>query len=128
MKLTNLYQGKRLINEGHVDPNVMLSLHQIIKAGRAHETMQFIVLARMVEFFKSGRLYKETNFYDPFMSTSGELLKQLKAMKPEEHVALAQKLLDLLEIKDRDLLSPYINPEQEALLWIQAATKKEAND
>lgn len=128
MKLTQLYNGKRLIAEGRVDPNVLLTLQGIVSAGKASETMQFIVLARLVEFFKSGKFYKETNFYDPFLSTSGELLKALKGMKPEEQTQLAQKLLDMCEIKDKDLLYSLANPQQEALAWIAWATKREAND
>ena len=128
MKLTQLYHGKQLIAEGRVDPNVLLSLDNIIKSGKAVETMQFIVMARLVEFFKSGRFYKETNFYDPFLSTSGELLKQLKGMKPEDQVELAKKLRAMCEIKDKDVLYSYVNPTQEAMLWIQLVTKREATD
>ena len=128
MKLSYIYQGKRLISEGHVDPNVMLSLQNIIKGGQARETMQFIVLARLIEFFKNGYLYKTNNFYDPFLSTSGEMMQQLRALKPDEQVELAKKLLALAEIKDKDLLYSYVNPTQETLLWIQWATKREAND
>jgi hypothetical protein len=128
MKLTNLYTGKRLITEGRVDPNVLLSLQNIIKQGQARETMQFIVLARLIEFFKNGYLYKTNNFYDPFLSTSGEMLKQLRGLKPEEQVELAKKMLELAEIKDKDLLYSFVNPTQETLLWIQWATKREAND
>lgn len=128
MKLTQLYTGKHIIAEGHVDPNVLLSLDSIIRGGKATETMQFIVLARLVEFFKSGRFYKETNFYDPFLSTSGELLKQLRALKPEEQTELATKLRAMCDIKDKDLLYSFVNPSQEAMMWIQWATKREAND
>lgn len=128
MKLAQLYNGKRLIAEGRVDPNVLLTLQGIISAGKADETMQFIVLARLVEFFKSGRFYKETNFYDPFLSTSGDLLKALKDMKAEEQTELAKKLLAMCEVKDKDVLYSYANPTQEALAWIAWATKREAND
>ena len=128
MKLTQLNTDKLLISEGRVDPNVLLSLDAIIRGGKATETMQFIVLARLIEFFKSGRFYKETNFYDPFLSTSGELLKQLRALEPEEQALLATKLRAMCEIKDKDLLYSYVNPTQEALAWIQWATKREAND
>lgn len=128
MKLTQLNTDKLLIAEGRVDPNALLSLEQIIKGGKATETMQFIVLARLIEFFKSGRFYKETNFYDPFLSTSGELLKQLRALKPDEQVELATKLRAMCDIKDKDFLYTYVNPNQEALMWIQWATKREAND
>lgn len=128
MKLTQLYTGPRMIAEGRVDPNALLSLDSIIKGGKATETMQFIVMARLVEFFKSGRFYKETNFYDPFLSTSGELLKQLRGLKPEEQVELATKLRAMCDIKDKDLLYSYANPNQEALMWIQWAMKREATD
>jgi hypothetical protein len=128
MKLTQLYNGKRLIAEGRVDPNVLLSLQNIIKAGKAHETMQFIAMARLIEFFKTGQFYKESNFYDPFLSTSGDLLKHLRDMKPDEQTKLAKKLLDMCEIKDKDLLAPYINPAQETMMWIKLATASEATD
>ena len=128
MKLDQLYHGKRLVTEGRVDPNVLLSLDNIVKIGKASETMEFIVLVRLVEFFKSGRFYKETNFYDPFLSTSGELLKSLRGMKPEEQTKLAKKLRDLCELKDKDVLYSLVNPTQEALAWIHWATAREAND
>lgn len=125
MKLSQFYQGKRLISEGRVDPNVLLSLQNIIKAGKAHETMQFIVLARLIDFFKTGRFYKETNFYDVFLDTSPEVLKTVKDMKAEDQVKLAQKLLGMCEIKDKDLLASFANPTQEAIAWINFITAHE---
>lgn len=128
MKLTQINDVKRLITEGHVDPNVLLSLQNIIKAGKAYETMQHIVLCRLVEFFKTGRFYKETNFYDPHLDTPAASLQLIRNMKPEEQVELAKKLLELCEVKDKDALYALVNPTQEALMWIRWVTGREAND
>lgn len=126
MKLQHII--KPSLAEGRVDPNVTLSLDNIIRQGKISDTFQVIVLARLMEFFKNGSFYKENNFYDPFTSTSKELLDTLRNLDPADAVALATKMKELLFIKDKDLLYSFANPNQEALAWIKYATDRDARD
>jgi hypothetical protein len=126
MKLYDIVKPALL--EGRVDPNVSLSLANIIRCGKICDTFQAIVLARLLEFFKNGSFYKENNFFNPFVSTSKELLDTLRNLDPKDAVALAQKMQELLEIKDKDLLYTFANPTQETIAWIKWVTSREAND
>jgi len=120
------------LTEGRVDPNVMLSLQNVIRVGKVTNTFERICMARLMEFFKNGNFYRggtnENNFFDPFMSTSKQLLDTIQKLEAKEQVALATKLLELCTIKDRDLLACYCNADQEHLAWIKYATSREAND
>lgn len=126
MKLYDIV--KPALQEGRVDPNVTLSLANIVRFGKVGDTFQAIVLARLLEFFKNGSFYKENNFFDPFTSTSKELLDTIRNLQPSDAVALAQKMQELLAIKDKDLLYTYANPTQENIAWIKWATSRESND
>jgi hypothetical protein len=116
------------LTEGRLDPNVTMSLQKLVRDGKLTDTFQAISLARLLEFFKNGTFYKQSNFFDPFTSTSKELLDTLRNMAPEDVTALAAKLLELIDIKDKDSLSYLINPEQETAMWIKYVTSREAND
>jgi hypothetical protein len=116
------------LHEGRVDPNVVLSLQNIVKAGKITNTFEAIVLARLLEFFKNGNFYQQNNFFDVFVSTSKELLDTLRNLDPKDAQALATKMLELVFIKDKDMLKQYCNPTQEALAWIKLVTSHEAND
>jgi hypothetical protein len=126
--LQELLYTDNTLAEGQVDPHVLMSIDNIIKNGKISETFQTIALARMLEYFKNGIFYKEQNFFDPFVSTSKALLDTLRALDPEDAVALAKKMRELLEIKDKDLLNRFVNPEQEAIAYIKFVTSREAND
>lgn len=120
------------LREGRADPNVMLSLQNVIRVGKVTNTFERIVMARLLEFFKNGSFYRggtnENNFFDPFTSTSKELLDTIKNLEPKDAVALATKLLELCMVKDRDMLASYCNATQENIAWIKYVTSREAND
>jgi hypothetical protein len=120
------------LTEGRVDPNVVLSLQNVVKAGKITNTFEKICMARLIEFFKNGSFYRggtnENNFFDPFVSTSKELLDTIQNLDAKDACALAAKLLELCFIKDRDMLAHYCNNTQETLAWIKFVTSREAND
>lgn len=126
MKLSDITK-LTLISEGRVDPNIMLSLQRVIQHGKVTDGMQNIVLARMLEYFRMGMFYREPNFYEVTVSTPKALLDTVRALEPKDAVALAAKILELLNMKDKDLLYSYANPTQEALAWVMWATRREAN-
>lgn len=128
MKIQDIAPKRIDLTEGRVDPNVILSLQNVVKGGKVDNHFQTIVMARLLEFFKNGNFYKENNFFDPFTSTSKDLLDTIRHLDPADQVALAGKLLEMVYIKDRDLLSQYCNATQETIAWIRWVTRREAND
>jgi hypothetical protein len=124
MKLSEL----KSLHEGRVDPNVVLSIDNVIRNQKLTNHFETIVLARLLEFFKNGEFYKSSNFFDPFVSTSKELLDVIRNLETSDLVALATKLRELIEVKDKDELAAYANTTQEAIAWVQWATKREATD
>lgn len=128
MKIRDFY--KPVINEGgFVEPNLMMSIQNVVKRGYADNNFEFMVLARLLQLLKLGEFYKNSNpLFDGNISTSKEILDQLRSLPHNEISAIATKLLSLLHIKDEDLLYSYANPTQEYLEWIHLLTSREAND
>lgn len=134
MRISEIAQSKieQDLREGRMDPNVVLSLQNVVKAGKITNTFEKICMARLLEFFKNGNFYRggtnENNFFDPFTSTSKELLDTIQHLEAKDAVALATKLLELCYVKDRDMLASYCNATQENIAWIKFVTSREAND
>jgi hypothetical protein len=128
MKLNEI-KSISILKEGRVDPNVMMSLDMLINDhGAKTNTFQLLVLARMIAALKLGFFYKEPNFFEVTYSTSKDLLDTLRALEPTDLTAIAAKVRSLLDVKDKDLLYTYANPDQETLAWIKWAASREAND
>lgn len=118
-----------IVSEGMVEPNLMLSIQNIIKRGHADNNFEFLCLARVIQLLKCGDLYRNSNpLFDGNFSTSKELLDHLRVMPPTEIKDLAEKLLSVLQLKDADVLSSYEHPTQEYLTWLKLFTAREAND
>ena len=130
MKIHEIAKPIPIISEGgFVEPNLMMSVRNIIQRGRADNTFEFMIVARLLQLLKNGEFYKNSNpLFDGNMSTSKEVYDHLKALPPDEMVALASKLWELLQVKDIDKLYALANPTQEALEWIKLFTSREAND
>jgi hypothetical protein len=129
MKIHEIAQA-RLINEGGVvEPNVMMSVANIIRRGRADNHFEYMVVARLLQFLKMGEFYKNSNpLFDSNVSTSKEVIDMLRALPPAEMTALAIRLYDLLQTKDRDALYALRNPTQEYLEYLKFLQSREAND
>jgi hypothetical protein len=130
MKLFQITKPNPIINEGgFVEPNLMMSVQNICKRGRADNHFEFMVIARLLQLLKLGEFYKNSNpLFDGNISTSKEILDHLRALPPAEMTAIAMKLLGLLQIKDKDSLYAYSNPTQEYLEWLKLFTAREANE
>jgi hypothetical protein len=130
MKLYEIAKPYQVISEGgFVEPNLMLSVRNIIQRGRADNHFEFMVITRLLQLLQLGQFYKNSNpLFDGNISTNKCILDHLRALPPAQMVAIAQKLWDLLQIKDADSLSAYANPTQEAVEWVKLFTAREAND
>ena len=129
MKIHEIAKQRPLISEGQVEPNLMLSVRNIIQRGRADNTFEYIVVARLLQLLKHGDFYKTSNpIFEPNLTTSKEVLDHLRALPPAEMVAIATKLWGLLQVKDQDSLNSYANQAQEYIEWLKWFTVREAND
>ena len=128
MKLTDLTTPANLIREGQVEPNVLLSVRNIVERGRANNTFEFMIMARLLQMIKHGTFYKETNPFEVNMSTSKDVLDTLRNLPDKDMLGLAKRVYDLLTLKDQDAMRDMINPEQDFMYWIKLATAREAND
>jgi len=130
MKIHEIAKANPIINEsGFVEPNLMMSIQNIVQRGRADNHFEFLVVARLLQLLKLGEFYKTSNpLFDGNISTSKEVLDHLRALPPTEMTAIAMKLLELLRVKDKDALYALANPAQEYLEWLKLFTSREAND
>jgi hypothetical protein len=129
MKLHEIKNNPIITEGGFVEPNLLMSIKNIINRGRADNTFEYMVVARLLQLIKNGEFYKNSNpVFDSNMSTSKEVMDHLRALPPADMVAIAQKLWGALQVKDKDLLYALANPTQEYMTWIKLYQAHEAND
>lgn len=79
---------------------VVLTLDEIIKAGRVTNSYQTFVLGWLSEFFKNGMKSAALHLENPISfesgATSTEVVNALKSLSPENQVQLAQYLKDCI--------------------------------
>jgi 2-phospho-L-lactate transferase/gluconeogenesis factor (CofD/UPF0052 family) len=117
-----------IICEGRVDPNIMMSIQNVIKDGQITDTFQAVMMVRILEMLKYGDFYNQQNFWEVTMPTQKELLDHVRGLEPAMQVKLAEKFLNALIMKDEDLLFKYVNTTQGLDEWIAEYTAREAND
>jgi len=127
MKLKEI-KNTSIITEGRVDPNVLMSIQNIIKDGKISDTFQAVMMVRILEMLKYGNFYDQQNFWEVTMPTQKELLDEIRNLEPATQVKLAEKFLHMLIVKDEDLLYKYVNQTQAVNDWIHNYTAREAND
>lgn len=137
MKINELAPSK-LITEGEIDPNVLLSVKNVIERGKSNNVFELMVMARLLQILKDGTFYRTPNYLESNLSTSKELLDALRAMSAEDTVKVAKKLwaalmskravsyADSLVYSDPTAchpctpgLVPWANPAQGLLPWLQ---------
>jgi hypothetical protein len=129
MKLHEIAKARPVIKEGMVEPNLMMSVQNIINRGRADNHFEYICVARLIQLLHDGNFYKTSNpIFDGNLSTSKELLDHLRALPPAEMKELAEKLWIILQIKDKDALADLANQNQEYLEYLAFIRSREAND
>ena len=134
MKLKEL-KNISLLKEGRVDPNVLLSISNIIKNNKVTDSFQYLMLYRIIEMIKFGKFYNEPNFYrtpatNPLVNipTQVEILNTLRSMTQPDLVLLSTKFYEMLISKNLDELSSYCNVNQGLMDWINFVNSKEAID
>jgi hypothetical protein len=134
MKLSDIKNDK-VISEGRVDINVLMSLANIIKNKKVTDTFQYLILYRCLDLFKNGQFYHE-NFMlapaDSFNPTKGptqsSIITSLKALLPEQAVKLATTFYNLLTNKNENSLECLVDQKTSVEDWIKFVVCKEATD
>lgn len=89
------------LTEAQGPVSVMLTLDEIIKAGKVTNPYQTYVLGWLSEFFKNGLKSASLELENPVPlesgATSTAVVNELKSLLPEQQVALAQYLKDCVQ-------------------------------
>jgi hypothetical protein len=117
MKLNEIIPTNQspLITEGHVDPNTLMSLDNIIRDGKVTDTMQNLYLAKMIEMLKFNNFQRISNWNE--IQTPSKIMTFVKNLPASEAVEMAKKFKELLYVKDLDLLNKFYNPQLELAMW-----------
>lgn len=97
-----MYFHRSIINEGHGEQLVMLTLEEVIKHGKVTNPYQTFVLCWLSEHFRHGVKPASPGLRNPgsLGATSTEVVESIKALNPEETVVLAQFLKDCVTMAE----------------------------
>lgn len=116
------------LTEGVIPPHISMTLAHVIRDGKVTNNVQYFTLAGLTEMFKSGgptRWPRDLNDYS--MSTSAELIEEIKSLPAGDHVALATWLLEQLQRPVNFETNPYANnPVLNVTEWLRYVIKKQA--
>lgn len=127
----NLHQQVIFENEftpgvpGHSTQLVDLTLKEIVDAGKVTNPYQLFILGRVSNFFKMGhksvdlQLENPVNYGDE--STTSAVKEAIASMSDTEHVALAQYLLDCIQVGESMLHDHSMNIVQ----WMKFVLRKQ---
>ena len=111
--------------EGQGPVPAKLTLAEVVRAGKITNPYQTFVLGWLAEFFKNGCRSADLALEAPITfesrATSTELVNQIKALPPADHVALAQYLIDCIDAGD----SALHDKTMEVSDWIKFVLKKQ---
>jgi len=111
--------------EGQGPVPVKLTLNEIIRAGKVTNPYQTFVLGWLSEFFKNGLKSADLELETPITfesrATTTELVSELKAMSPADHVALAQYLIDCIDAGESALHDQHMKIGD----WIKFVLRKQ---
>jgi hypothetical protein len=97
MRLSELKPIGKTLTEGVIPPHIYMPLQNIIKDGKVTDNVQYFTLAGALAMFKDGRPVRWPREVIPSgMYTSAEAIEAVKSLDDEEHVKLAQMVLNKL--------------------------------
>jgi hypothetical protein len=101
--------------EGHVDPNILMSIDNIIKNGKVTDNMQNVYMAKIIEALKYKNFQRISNWNE--IETPAKIMQYVKKLPAHEAVELAKKFKEILYIKDEDILNKFYDPTLEMAAW-----------
>ncbi len=118
------------LSEGVVPVHITMTLEQIVRDGKVTNPVQYFVMGALVEMFKNGgptRWPRDLNAYS--MTTSSELIDQVKSLSEQEHVGMAVWLMNALKGPVNFETNPYAchaNPQMGPLEWMRYVLQRQA--
>jgi hypothetical protein len=95
-------EAPTLTTEGQGPVPYVMTLDEVINAGKVTNAYQIFVLGKLSEFFKNGLKSLSLQTEEPIdfesRATHTDLVTALKAMTPADQVALAQYLKDCIKV------------------------------
>ncbi len=117
MKLSEIKQ----LAEGRVDPNVLMSIDNIVKAGKITSRTQYINLAKIIMMLRAGVFFKSANWFET--QVPADLVSQVRDFPEDQLVQLAKEFQQKLFIKDQDFLNKcQAHQELNMLDWVRYVT------
>lgn len=111
MRLNELKPQVGTLNEGVIPPHIYMPLQQIISDGKVTDNVQYFTLAGSLAMFKDGGPMRWPREVMPSgMYTSADAIEAVKSLGDEEHVKLAQmvlnKMFDLEDVENQPQSQP----------------------
>ena len=124
MKITDLIlQPKHIINEGRVDPNVLMSVDNIIRDGGITNGYQITIMSKIIETIKLGDFYTLSNWNE--VTSPSDILTYVKNLPAETIVQMAIQFKVMLQTKDTLSISRYCNPQMALTDWTNFVLRKQ---
>lgn len=115
----------QLFTEGKVEPNILLSVRNVMVNGKFTNYFEYMIFARLIQLLRTDRFYSEYSPFESSMSTSKELVDSLKSMSEEQTKEVATVLYNLLSAKNgTEIRNCYVEPSY----WMNLFTSREATD
>lgn len=105
-----------VILESSIPIHLLMILNEIQQGGGCNNTIHYSVLLQICELFRFGRNYSVRNLSE--FSTPKERLDELKALKPELQVDLANWAMEQLTLQDAEESLPKSSPALDLVAWI----------
>ncbi len=125
-ELTSVNKGSFNLAEGEIPVHLTMTLEQVIRDGKVTNSVQNYVLGALIEMFKNGgphRWPRDLNAYS--MTTSSELIEQVKQITAEDAVAISQWLLVELYSTTAYENNPYASPQSDVVGWMRYVLKRQ---
>lgn len=117
--------GEIDLSEGVIPVHITMTLEQVIRDGGITNNVQYFIMASLIEMFKNGGPYRwprELNSYE--MTTSSEIIEQVKSFTPELAVQTANWLCNVLRVPASFEAKPFAcNPAMSVVDWMNLVLK-----
>jgi hypothetical protein len=128
-EIKTVAEGDYELTEGVIPVSIMMTLEQVIVAGKVTNPVQTFTIAALVQMFKDGgptRWPRDLNAYA--MCTNSEIVENVKTLKDGEAVEISTWLIEQLKAPVQFETNPYafVNPQLQVVEWVRWVLSKQA--
>lgn len=125
-EIKTVNEGTIDLNEGVIPVHLIMTLEQVISAGKVTNSVQHFVMAGLLGMFKDGsmtRWPRDLNSYP--MATSSDVLESVKGLPDADKVRLATWLFNALQAPAAFESNSYSNPQMTTVDWMRYVLRKQ---